>query len=110
MAQKLTKEQIVSHLTDQFGLSLEQINAMLPSFITTLGSHLHNLESALIEEDLILLGRMGHTIKGAFLNLGLEECAAIALQIEKKGKEGDISTNYRQLVEDLRLRVNPLLD
>ena len=91
MAQKLTKEQIVSHLTDQFGLSLD------------------NLESALIEEDLILLGRMGHTIKGAFLNLGLEECAAIALQIEKKGKEGDISTNYRQLVEDLRLRVNPLL-
>lgn len=110
MAQKLTKEQIVLHLTEQFGLPQEQVDSMLPSFITTLGSHLQNLESALIEEDLILLGRMGHTIKGAFLNLGLEECAAIALQIEKRGKEGDNSANYRQLVDDLHLRVDPLLD
>lgn len=110
MAQKLNKEQIMLYLVNQFGLPQEQIDLMLPSFITTLGSHLQNLESALIEDDLVLLGRMGHTIKGAFLNLGLEECAAIALKIETGGKEGDASANYRQLVEDLRHRVNPLLD
>lgn len=110
MAQQLTKEQIRSYLIDQFGLPQEQIDLMLPSFMTTLGSHMENLDNALVEEDLALIGRMGHTIKGAFLNLGLEECAAIALQIEKRGKEGDTLTDYGQLIEDLRLRVQPLLD
>ena len=110
MSQQLTKEQIMSHLASQFGLPTEQIDAMIPSFITTLGSHLQNLEDALAGGDLVLLGKMSHTIKGAFLNLGLDECASIALQIEKQGKAGDTSTNYRQLVDDLRNRVNPLLD
>ena len=106
MTHQQTKEQIKEYLSRQFGLPVEQVELMLPSFLTTLGSHMANLEKALAENDLNLIGKAGHTIKGAFLNLGLMECAAIALQIEEDGKQGKSSTNFQKLVEDLRLRVN----
>ena len=71
---------------------------------------MQNLEEALKENNPASIGEVGHTIKGAFLNLGLEDCASIALQIEKQGKAGDHTTNYRKLVEDLRLKINPILE
>jgi len=110
MAQQQNVEQIKAHLARQFSLPEEQINHMLPSFISTLGSHMRNLENALAEKDLVLLGKTGHTIKGAFLNLGMDECASIALQIEKNGNKRNDSINYRSLVEGLRVMINPLLD
>ncbi len=82
---------------------------LMPSFIATLETHMENLEGALEENDLTAIGSFGHTIKGAFLNLGLDDCAKIALQIEERGKAGDHTTDYMQLVEELRLRITPLL-
>ena len=102
-------EDIRVHLAEQFSLPRDQIEMMLPSFLTTLGAHMKNLENALAENNPMLLGKAGHTIKGAFLNLGLGDCAKVALCIEENGKQGDISTDYRSLVEDLRMRINPLL-
>jgi HPt (histidine-containing phosphotransfer) domain-containing protein len=102
-------EKIKVHLEEQFCLPRDQIDMMLPSFLSALGSHMQNLENALEEHDLISLGRAGHTIKGAFLNLGMGDCAKVALRIEEKGKQGDTSTDYGSLIEDLRVRINPLL-
>ena len=62
------------------------------------------------ENNLASIGEVGHTIKGAFLNLGLDDCASIALQIEERGKAGDHETNFKQLVEDLRLKISPILE
>lgn len=98
--------QIKSYLFDQFSLSEEQVVEMLPSFITTLSGHMANLEKALANGNLEILGKTGHTIKGAFLNLGLADCAEIALQIERRGKEGDQSTDYARLVADLRKKID----
>ncbi len=103
-------QNIKTYLKEQFNLPAEQIETLLPSFIATLGSHMQNLENALAENNPTTIGRVGHTIKGAFLNLGLEDCANIALCIEERGKAGDHNTNYKQLVEDLRLKVNTVLE
>lgn len=103
-------QHIKAYLAEQFNLPAEQIEMLLPSFIATLGTHMQNLESALAENDPASMGQVGHTIKGAFLNLGLEDCASIALRIEERGKAGDNATNYEQLVADLRHKVDPILE
>jgi HPt (histidine-containing phosphotransfer) domain-containing protein len=104
-SQQLIKE----HLVRQFNLTPEQIERMLPSFLETIASHLDGLEGALAENDPMRIGRAGHTIKGAFLNLGLDDCAVIARQIEERGKAEDRLTDYAQLVSRLRLLLAPLL-
>ncbi len=109
MTYQISLNTIKEHLARQFHLPDEQIDKMLPSFVSTLKVHMQNLESALAEEDFISLGRASHTIKGAFLNLGLDDCAEIALKIEEKGKLGDSSPHFRRLLDDLRLKIEPVL-
>ena len=101
--------QIKLYLSKQFSLGEEQVSEMLPSFISTLSAHMTNLEKAFSSGNLEVLGKSGHTIKGAFLNLGLTDCAEIALQIEDKGKEGDRSTDFARLVADLREKINVII-
>lgn len=101
-------QEIKTYLAEQFNLPAEQIETLLPSFIATLETHMENLENALKENNPASLGALGHTIKGAFLNLGLNDCARIALHIEERGKAGDHTADYKALVEDLRLKINPV--
>jgi HPt (histidine-containing phosphotransfer) domain-containing protein len=103
-------DNIKIYLKEQFNLPAEQIEMLLPSFIATLGSHMQHLEDALEENNPATMAKVGHTIKGAFLNLGLEDCASIALRIEERGNAGDHATNYKQLVDELRLKMNPDLE
>ncbi len=103
-------ESIRLHLIKQFNLPIEQVDTMLPSFIAILGTHMCNLENALAANNPLQLGRAGHTIKGAFLNLGLQDCARIACIIEEKGRQGDSVTDFGKLVDDLRLLISPVLE
>lgn len=83
---------------------------MLPSFLETLATHMSNIESALKTSDLLLLGKAGHTMKGALLNLGLVDCAQIAMEIEEKGKSGDTSVDFVALVTDLKQNLAVLVN
>jgi histidine phosphotransfer protein HptB len=103
-------QQIKTYLAENFNLPAEQIEMLLPSFIATLKTHMENLENALQENNPASLGALGHTIKGAFLNLGLNDCASIALHIEERGKAGDHTADYKRLVEELRRNINPFLE
>jgi HPt (histidine-containing phosphotransfer) domain-containing protein len=100
---------IREHLATQFNLSIEQVDSLLPSFIDTLGKHMSALEQALGSQDPLLIGKAAHTIKGAFLNLGMGECARIALDIEEKGRIGGSLPEFQQLIEDLRGHLTSLL-
>jgi len=114
IGKSVNKEKIVEsirlHLSEHFNLPLEQIEMLLPSFIAALGTHMSNLENALVEKNPVLLGKVGHTIKGAFLNLGLQDCAQIALVIEEKGRNGGNIGDFGKLIEDLRLLIKPVLE
>jgi len=100
---------IKDHLESKFKLPEEQIESMVPSFIDALKDHMENLEAALVDTNLELLGKTGHTIKGAFLNLGLDECAEIASKIEKGGRAGDATENYEALVRQLEVNLKSIL-
>lgn len=103
-------EQIEVHLMDKFHLPREQIGEMIPNFIVALATHLTTIEDAVAQGDLTEIGRAGHTMKGALLNLGLNDCVEIALEIEQCGKGNDSSANYRQMSEELRKQLEVLID
>ncbi|WP_136798264.1 MULTISPECIES: Hpt domain-containing protein [Desulfosediminicola] len=103
-------DQIRNHLSGKFQLPREQIDQMLPEFVKTLGSHMEKLQQALAAGDLALLGSSAHTIKGAFLNLGLDDCVELAKEVEVQGKALNEDTDYAQLVEELRDRLGELID
>jgi len=82
---------------------------MIPGMVATLASHMDNLEKAFYADDLEQLGKAGHTMKGALLNLGLSECAEIAFEIERNGKSAEHSTDYQALVSSLREKIDPYI-
>jgi len=96
------RQEIKDFLKKQFNLSGDQIDAMLPGFIDTLASHMDHLEEVFQSGDIIRLGKAGHIIKGALLNLGLAECAEIAYIIEKEGKNRNENTDFEALVYTLK--------
>lgn len=102
-------EEIKEYLSKQFNLPPEQIEKMMPSFIETLIEHMKNLEVAYKEDNLMKLGKAGHTIKGAFLNLGLHDCAEIAYEIELSGKAEDTSLDYGAKISSLQRQLEPVL-
>ena len=101
-------DHIRGYLGEQFQLSPDQVREMLPSFIATLATHMDNLEKSLGAGNPLVIGKAGHTIKGALLNLGLSEYAELAFSIEEKGKSGDTSTDYPALVASLKRMIEPL--
>lgn len=107
MQQKI--DHIKQHLVEQFNLPSEQIELLMPSFIATLRTHMRTLQNALEGDNPQAIGEIGHTIKGAFLNLGLDDCAAIALRIEQRGKAGDCQADCKLLFEELRETILPII-
>jgi HPt (histidine-containing phosphotransfer) domain-containing protein len=100
---------IKNYLAKQFHLPEEQIEEMLPTLLNTLKSHMNRLQDALANSSPLQIGKMGHTIKGAFLNLGLKECAEIAQNIEVSGKEGNDQADYQKMFDELCVYVDPIL-
>ncbi len=100
---------IKKYLKKQFSLSEEQVSGMMPDFIATLSKHMDNLENDLNSGDLIALGKSGHTMKGALVNLGLEEYAALAMEIEIAGKNGDSSVDFANIFLKLREVIDQML-
>lgn len=109
MSKKERLEKIEGYLCEKFHLPQEQVGEMIPNFMTALSSHMDNLDGALESGDLVMLGRAGHTMKGALLNLGLLDCVDIAMEIEQKGKARDASVDYRAMLGDLRKNLEGLI-
>lgn len=93
--------QIKLYLSQRFSLPEEQIELMLPEFKKTLSSHMENLEKVSRQDRLDDLQKAAHTIKGAFLNLGLSDCAELAKKIEGGAAGKDKSINYSALIDNM---------
>ncbi len=74
---------------------------MLPAFVATLESHMNRLETDFKKGDLVALGKAGHTMKGALVNLGLHEYAELACDIEEGAKKDDRTIKYEKLLSQL---------
>ncbi len=109
MSAQVYVHKIKVYLKRQFSLSEEQVDGMIPDFIATLSNHMDNLERELHKGDLVALGKSGHTMKGALVNLGLDDYAELASQIELGGKEGGGGVNFVSISEELRVVVDQML-
>ncbi len=103
-------ERIVMYLGKQFNLPKEQVNSMMPDFLATLSSHMKRLEEVLQDNNLSNITKASHTIKGALLNLGLTDCAELALQIEKSSSSADETVDYATLVTSLGAIVSEIVN
>ncbi len=102
-------DRVICHVREQYGIPMEKVLTMLPTFITVLQNHMRSLEQVLEESDLEAIGKAGHGLKGALLNLGLTEFAALAERIEKEGKAGNQDTDYGGLAAALREKLEEIL-
>lgn len=100
---------IKEHLGRQFHLPDDQIEQLLPNFIATLQEHMAVLEMSVHSGDMLQIGKAAHKIKGAFLNLGLQNCAVLAEEIEACGKGEDSSIDYHARVDQLQKELAEIL-
>ncbi len=109
MALSSIAEQVKHHVCEQFQLEEEKVEAMLPTFFTTLQEHVHELEEGLQANDPAAIGRVGHMLKGALLNLGLDDMAEIAHSLEMEGKAGRSDVDFSGLVWELKEKMGGIL-
>ena len=104
------KEMIRAHIRQQFGLADEQIEELLPSFLDTLSGYVKELETAFAAADREAVGRVSHTTKGALLNLGLHDQAALAKDIELRSRAGENLMEVKSTFKSLQVGLDQLLD
>lgn len=92
-----------------FHLSDDKIDAMMPNFLNTISSHLTATEEVFASGNLTALGKAGHKLKGALLNLGLSDLAEIAFALERKAGSQDESADYNSLLAELKGEIAKIL-
>lgn len=96
---------VKQYLVEQFELTNDQIEGMLPVFIETLHSHMSELGKFAGQDNLQEMNKMAHTLKGALLNLGLKDLAETALKLEKFDVQQGSVEQCHAMIEDLRRQV-----
>jgi HPt (histidine-containing phosphotransfer) domain-containing protein len=96
------------HLRESYLLSDARIDEMLPRFVSTLKKLMVDLEKQAGENDLTGLMHTGHAMKGALLNLGLQQLAQKAFRLEKLDSRPADRESAAALIADLRQEVDKL--
>lgn len=102
-------EQITDYLSVQFNLPKDQVAAMLPEFENALKMHMANLRTVHNNKELNGLEKAAHTIKGAFLNLGLTNGADVALQLERAAADQTTTADFNNLISQIEFIVNDIV-
>ena len=95
------------HLQTAYLLNEEKTEGMIPVFVATLREHVERLAALADTGDLDELGRAGHAVKGALLNMGLPDLAELARQLEQQGRERSGPVD-RTLISELQRAVDLL--
>lgn len=108
--QRLEYHRIIrAHLSTAYLLPEERIDTLLPRFLESLQTLMHNLEQVAATEHREDLGRACHAVKGALLNLGLVELAAIAFTLEQNNWTADPELNCAQIINELKEEVSKIV-
>ena len=102
-------QQIREHLRTAYLLSDEKIETVLPRFLETIRTLLSELENLAVTDNNNAISRAGHAMKGALLNLGLQDLAERALAIEKHQQVCDTYRDCVQLVDELKQEIEKIL-
>lgn len=102
-------QKIREHLRSAYLLSDEKIEAVMPRFLETIRKLMSELDALADMKKTDALSRAGHAMKGALLNLGLQDLAEKAFTIEKHEQICANDRDCIQLVNELKLEINKII-
>ncbi|MDW7771830.1 MAG: Hpt domain-containing protein [Desulfobulbaceae bacterium] len=105
MQQEEYRRIIKTHLRSAYLLSDARINEVLPRFLETLEILVSDLEKLSGSGNIEEINRTGHAIKGALLNLGLQQLAEKAYALEHYKTLQNQEAGAVQLITDLKKEI-----
>jgi len=95
-------DQIRTHLHQAYNLDDDRIEALLPGFLAALSGYLDEMDAALTSQNRQELVRAVHRVKGALVNLGLEQLAGQTQSLEATVRQQDTNINDRHIMDQAR--------
>jgi histidine phosphotransfer protein HptB len=74
----------------KLGLEEDEYLELVELFIETSKSDLKNLQSAINNKNIEMIDGIAHSLKGAAMNLGLDDFLELAKTIEKTTRDGEL--------------------
>jgi len=99
---------IRKHFAEKYRMKPKQIDLLIQASQKTLIKNLNAMDAALTVGDMKALAGVAHGLKGALLNLGLEDWAGMVLKMEM-GAKADEKHDYHEWGRALREGLQPLL-
>ena len=81
----------IGNLAQSLGIEIRDCKSLVELFLQTTSEDLQKLDSAIAERDFSRVSRISHHIKGAAVNLELQDIAAAARKAEQSAKQGDLN-------------------
>ena len=75
-------------MSRKLGLEENEYLELVELFFETSKADLKNLRSAINKKDMEMIAEIAHSLKGAAMNLGLDEFIELAKTIEKTARDG----------------------
>jgi len=97
---KKTQQQAQAYLKAELSMGDEQVLGILKALSVPLKTTLHSVEDAYKEKNPIGISEAAHSLKGALLNLGLDELAEVAKTIEQSATSTKTAIK-KQIEQDL---------
>jgi len=72
------------------GLEEDEYLELVELFVETSKTDLKNLRSAINNKDMEMIARIAHSLKGAAMNLGLDDFNELAKTIEKTARDEEL--------------------
>ncbi len=103
------REWVRKHFLTTYGLSEDQTDALLESTAESMNATLGSLYAAL-EKDSSLeeISRLGHSMKGLLLNMGEQQWAEIARELERAAARAE-KRDYEKMVRIIHRGVEDIL-
>jgi HPt (histidine-containing phosphotransfer) domain-containing protein len=96
-------------IADNLGLEENECRELMELFIETSSADLDFLSAAIAEKDGAQAARAAHSLKGAAINLGLDELFETARIVEEKARTNQIKATA-EAAEELKRRFTGLVE
>lgn len=80
----------IKKMSKKLGLEEDEYLELVELFFETSRSELKNLQFAINNKNMEMIAGIAHSLKGAAMNLGLQELLELAKIIEKTARDGDL--------------------
>ncbi|MGB2687937.1 MAG: Hpt domain-containing protein [Desulfobacterales bacterium] len=77
-------------MSEKLGLEEDEYLELVELFIETSKSDLKNLQSAINNKNIEMIAGIAHSLKGAAMNLGLDDFLELAKSIEKSSRDREL--------------------